>query len=449
MEIALVRAAQASPSLVNPMEEAVLRTALSLARLYRLRHEGRDVGVGAFLEPFREDVTRRLSPLLLAKRPPRRDELAPHLNELREITLRTRDELLRRMKDRVAPDVIHREIRQKSLVLVSGGGGGTGYVYLGVMAMLEEFGIRPSLLVGTSIGAILSLFRSRIPHFDYTDIVNIVRTLSWKKLFRAVSTESRWGLPAALRLYLRAGIGRYFGDVRLKELPIPTIVSVSGIRRDMLPHPIEFYERLLRVTPSALLDPGSVARGMQAGLSTLAEFFSRPEMLVKLHLGLDADTGEFDALDAAGFSSALPGVIHYDVLREDQRMSELLGDLFAQRGISRLVDGGLVDNVPAKAAWKAVHKGKIGTRNAFILALDGFSPRLATPLWLPLQRLAAITVRPNVPYAHLMKHFQRTLSPLELVPTVEAVAKAMELGRKQFANELPFLSRMLAPLPAL
>lgn len=449
MEVALVRAAAENPALVNPMEEAVVRTALSLARLYRVRHEGRDVGVGAFLEPFREDVSRRLTPALLGKGPPHREQLAPHLKELRESTLRTRDELLRRMKDRLPAETIDRELRRKALVLVAGGGGGTGYVYLGVMAMLEEFGIRPQLLVGTSIGGILALFRSRLAHFDHADMVNIVRGLSWKKLFRAVSTESRWGLPAALRLYLRAGIGRYFGDVRLAELPIPTIISVSGIRRGMLPHPVEFYERLVRVTPRALLEPTAIARSMQAGFSAIAELISRPEMLVKLHLGLDPDTGDFDALDAAGFSSALPGVIHYDVLREDVRMTQLLGDLFQQRGISRLIDGGLVDNVPAKAAWKAVHKGRIGTRNAFILALNGFAPRLTTPLWLPLQRLAAMTVTPNIPYAHLMKNFQRTLSPLELVPTVEGVARAMELGRKQFASELPFLSRMLAPLPAL
>ncbi|MGQ0506131.1 MAG: hypothetical protein ACT4TC_12530 [Myxococcaceae bacterium] len=42
MEVALVRAAERTPGLVTPPEEAALRTALSLARLYKeQRHDGR------------------------------------------------------------------------------------------------------------------------------------------------------------------------------------------------------------------------------------------------------------------------------------------------------------------------------------------------------------------------------------------------------------------------
>ena len=53
MEIALVRAALDHPALLDAHEEAVLRTALSLARMYKVRHDGHDVGVGAWLDPFR------------------------------------------------------------------------------------------------------------------------------------------------------------------------------------------------------------------------------------------------------------------------------------------------------------------------------------------------------------------------------------------------------------
>ena len=120
-----------------------------------------------------------------------------------------------------------------------------------------------------------------------------------------------------------------------------------------------------------------------------------------------------------------------------------------EQGIFRLLDGGLVDNLPVKAAWKAVHHGNLGTRSAFFLALDGFPPRLSTPFWLPLQRLAAMTVAPNLPYAHLVRNFGSTLSPLELVPSVQLATKAMQLGRKQLGPDMPFLTRMLAPLPHL
>jgi hypothetical protein len=456
MELALVRAALDSPSLLDSREETVLRTALSLARLYKLRHEGHDHSVEAWTTAFREDVTRRLGPVLLGKRRITRDQLVPHVRDLRSRTLQLRDELLHHLRGQVPEEVLHRELRHKSLVVVAGGGGGTAYVYMGVMGLLDEHGLKPSLLAGTSMGAILMLMRSRMALFNQSELMGIIRSLSWRKLFRFISTENRYGLPAALRLFLRAGLGRYFdagpnqeGGLRLKDLPVPILVAVGGIRRGMLPRPLEYYERLLGTSPVSLLSPAGVARRIQAVMGTLAEFFTRPEIMVKLHLGMDEKTSAFDAIDAAGFSSALPGVIHYDVLRDDANMHGLLHGLLEEKGIFRLIDGGLVDNLPAKAAWKAVHHGNLGTRNAFVLALDGFAPRLTTPFWLPMQRLAAMTVAPNLPYAHLVKRFASTLSPLELVPSVQLATKAMHLGRKQLGPDMPFLTRMLSPLPHL
>ena len=457
MEISLVRAALANPSLCDAHEEAVLRTALSLARMYKVRHLGHDVGVGAWLEPFRLQIERRLKPVLLpARGPVTRMSLLPQLKDLKERTIEVRDGLAKRFEDRLSGEAIDRELRHKALALVSGGGGGTGYVYVGVMSLLDEYGLKPQLLVGTSIGAILSLFRSRVARFDQDEIVNIVRGLSWRKLFRVISTQNRYGLPAALRLFLRSGIGRWFGadhpqggGLKLSELPIRTIITMSGIRRGKLPHPIEFYESLLTLPRQALRNPLELMGRLQATFSALAEFFNRPEVLVKMHLGADDETREWDALDAAGFSSALPGVIHYDVLRDDPRMHRQIEGTMEAHGVSRLIDGGLVDNLPCKAAWRAVHKGQIGTRNAFILALNGFSMKLLTPLWLPLERLAEVNVKKNRPWAHLVHDFSRTLSPLELVPSVETLAHALKLGRTQLTPEIPFLTRMLAPLPRL
>lgn len=457
MEVALVRAAAQDPALLTPPEEAVVRTALSLARLYKVQHQGREVGVGAFLQPFRNEVKRRLEPVLLNGKPVRREALAPLLPWLKEEALLRREAVVKRTENLVPAEAIYKEIREKALVLVAGGGGGSGYVYLGVMACLDELGLRPALMAATSIGAVLCLFRARMERFDQTEMVNIVRGLSWKKLFRAISMESRYGLPAALRLFLRAGIGRYFhkaGEpdgpgLRLNELPVPMLIPVSGIRRGMLPHPVEFYEGLLNVSARSLFEPTRVARKVQEAMGAVAELFTRPEVMERLVLGDDEGTQDFDALDAAGFSSALPGVIHYDVPRESERMASLLDGLFESRGLLRLVDGGLTDNLPARAAWRAVHRGRIGTRNAFVLGLNGFASKLTTPLWLPLQRLAELTVAPNRPYAHLVKDFKRTLSPLELVPSVDLVGRAMDLGRRQIQDELPFICRMLAPLPHL
>jgi predicted acylesterase/phospholipase RssA len=411
------------------------------------------VGVGAWLEPFRKEVERRLKEALLpARGKVRREHLVPHLKELEARTRSVLESLERRFDGRLSPEAIDHELRHKSLVLVLGGGGGTAYPYLGVLSLLDEYGLIPKLLVGTSMGAILGLFRSRMPRFEQEEIVNIVRSLSWRKLFRGVSTDSRYGLPAALRLYLRSGLGRYFGvDSRggegptLAELPIPTIMAVSGIRRGKLPHPLEFYEKLIAFSPRHLLNPMVLPRWFGA----IAELIARPDVMVRVHLGATDETAGFDALDAAGFSSALPGIIHYDVLRESPKMHNMLSGLLESKGIFRLIDGGLVDNVPSKAAWRAVHKGKLGTRNALILALNGFSMKWTTPLWLPLERLAELNVARNRPYAHVQHDFARTLGPLVIVPTVEQLLDAIAIGRKALAQEMPMLCRLLAPLPRL
>jgi len=453
MELALVRAHIENPRLLDAHEETILRTALSLARMYRVTHEGHDVGVQTAIEPFRDELVRRLKPVLLPEKGKiEREQLLPHLRDLKERTLNTRDHLVRRFADRLPFEAIDRELRHKALVLVMGGGGGTAYVYLGVMALLDEYGLMPKLLVGTSMGAVLALFRSRMPRFEQEEVVGIVRSLSWRKLFRTLSTENRYGVPAALRLFLRSGIGRYFGvdsrgttGPKLNELPIRTIIAVSGIRAGKLPHPLEFYEKLIAISPNWLLNPLILPRWFSA----IAEFTARPDILTRVHFGADAGTEDFDALDAAGFSSALPGIIHYDIFRDDPRMHSLLTQYMGDHGIARLIDGGLVDNVPSRAAWKAVHKGELGTRNAFIFALNGFSMKLTTPLWLALERLAEVNVAKNRPWAHLTHDFKRTLGPLVIVPTVEQLLSAVQLGRKALAWDMQLVSRMMAPLPQL
>jgi predicted acylesterase/phospholipase RssA len=453
MEVALVRGAIEQPRLVDAHEEAVLRTALSLARLYKVNQDGRDVGVGAWLEPFRQEIERRLSTVLLPPSGPiRRELLLPHLKELKARTLAVRAGLLERFEGRLSFEAVDRELRHKALVLVLGGGGGTAYPYMGAMALLDEYGLSPQLISATSMGAILGLFRSRMQRFEQAELVNIVRNLSWRRLFRVATGENRYGVPAALRLYLRAGLGRWFGiDARggegpqLKDLPIRTIVAVSGIRRGKLPHPLEFYEKLTQASPKSLLNP----RVLPRWLSAIAELVSRPDVLVKVHLGQDAETGAFDALDAAGFSSAVPGVIHYDVLRDDPRMHQLISRVMEAHGVSRFIDGGLVDNLPAKAAWRAVHKGLLGTRNAFILGLNGFAPKLSQPLWLVLQQLAELNVKHARGWAHLTLDSKRTLSPLAVVPTVDQLLDGIEVGRRSLVPHLSLLSRMLAPLPRL
>ena len=93
--------------------------------------------------------------------------------------------------------------------LVLGGGGALGFSHIGVLRVLEENRVPIDYIAGTSMGAVLMLFRARRIRWHPEDFDQALRTLSFKTLFRFLQTGSRWGLPAAMRLYLRAAVGEF------------------------------------------------------------------------------------------------------------------------------------------------------------------------------------------------------------------------------------------------
>ena len=344
---------------------------------------------------------------------------------------------------------------EKALVLVCGGGGGAAYVSLGGFALLEQFNLVPRLLAGASMGSILLLFRARRIHYAADEIVEVVRKLSFRGLFRFLQTESRYGLPGAMRLYLRHGIGEFLKGpdghpLTLGQLPIPAIIAVTGVRNGALPHDPSYYENLVDLSagPRLLLRPHVIKRMASRVLAATTELVTQRERLVRLYVGFDQETREFDAIDAAGFSAALPGVIHYDVLREDDRMHQLLASIFTRHDLFRLVDGGITDNVPARAAWAKVQEGVLGTRNAFVLAFDGFAPKLSQPLWFGLEQVAAQNVARNRPFIHLHKSFTRALSPIEVVPNERQLQRVTQWSKQELLPDMPLVARMLRRFPA-
>lgn len=453
LELEILQRTLADPDLLSVQDEATLRYALVLGRISELDVDGVSVQLDGMLRGMRSELRHRLGPLLENGSSFSPSDLRQAAGWIRRSVKKTRERIGTSTGDR-ALSVLDDQVRNKRLALVLGGGGGTGFVYLGAMAMLEEANIRPSLLAGTSMGAVLSLFRARSEKFDTSEALTIVRSLNWSNLFRVLSTESKYGLPAAFRLFLRAGIGRYFEQPsehgltipKLSELRVPTLMTVAGVRSNTLPHSVDYYERLLEREPSPTWK--WAPQQIQRALSTLSEFLTRPEILTAIHLGKDSFTSEFDSLDAAGFSSALPGVIHYDVLRDDERMHGVLRSLFETHQVSRLVDGSLADNMPARAAWEYVHGGRLGARNVFVLSLNAFAPKLSTPLWAPFQQLVELTVQPNRPYSDLTIDFRKTTPALDIVPSVDTVMRAMSLGRQHLSPHMNLLRRALSPIPA-
>ena len=452
-ELGLVRAVVGRPSWIPERSEQALRYAFNLARLTLIRlPDGTDLEVGGFLAPFREEIQPVATSLFVDKVVVEASAvtgLAPHLGAL---TRDWRARLLATFDGRLSVETLDRECCEKALLLVCGGGGGVAWSYLGAFDLLQQFGITPRLLSGASMGAALALFRARAVRWDAEEAATALHGLTFRTLFRFLQTESRYGLPAAMRLYLRTAIIGHLqkpdgAAPRLDELAIPLVVSCGGLRTGALPREPEYYEHLLDLHEGEPREP-LATRVPTDLLKVVKELMLQRDRIARLYLGADEGTAGFDAIDAVGFSSALPGVIHYDVLREDPRMHALLDDLFRRRDLFRLVDGGLVDNLPARPLFGLAQAGAIGTRNTFVLGLEGFAPKLTHPLWYGLEQIAAQTTARSRPFVNLLRSYQRVLSPLEVVPGAGSLKKAVQAGRAELLPDMPLLARLCRPFPA-
>ncbi|HCH63354.1 MAG: patatin [Deltaproteobacteria bacterium] len=454
MEAGLVRAHLSAPDQLAPALLDGLRFVLSMSRLGTVRNDrGEDLDISDALARFRWRVGGRLGPILEQERP----DLWAAVRELPTLLKAARTVRAQVVQQfDVSPEVLGAEVCERQLVIVSGGGGGSGYGFAGAFRLIHRHNLQPSLLAGTSMGSLISMFRARHRQFDAAKMVAAARQLSWPTVFRVLEMESRYGIPATLRLYLRTALGGLFTlpDGRMstfRDLEIPLLVCVTGVTVDGLRHDLGYYEHFLddAVRPGVVFRHSKLQR-LTSILSLWTEFLTTPNAIREIIFGGDELTMDTDVLDAAGFSSAVTGVIHYDVIRDDPRMRRLLDRLYAEKGITRLTEGGLVNNVPARPAWEHAMSGKLGRRNPFVLALDCFAPLKRSFAWYPLQQVVRPNVNANLPYAHHYFAMRRRLSPVNLVPPVEQVVQAMDWTADELSPDMPFVAEMcrtLAPLP--
>jgi predicted acylesterase/phospholipase RssA len=435
-----------SANFLSPEDVAALRYAFALARVSAVPVDNDVVEIGYATDRFRNQLFDLVSPAYEAASYPV-SAVADVVPEVRRIARAERADLLELYGPRLPQQSLEEALRNRPFALALGGGGGVAYVFLGAFALLHEANLVPDLISGTSMGAILGAFRARSTHFDPAYVRTVLSSFSWRDVLRIFDTSSRYGIPATLKLFLHDAIGRFFSRedrrMRLCDLAIPMRVVVGGIAASQLGD-VNRFAHLLEGNARSLRLPFRVDHIARA----ISEIVAQP--LKTIVLGGDELTREFDVLDAVGFSSSVPAIIHYDILRDDPRMAELVERLLEREGVARLTDGGVVDNVPAKAALTAVQEGAVRRRDPFVLALDAFAPHLeigSNMLFLPLMRLAAETSKLGYRTAHHTVSFRDVLSPLTVVPSEAQVAKAIAKGRAQFEKHLPFIQKMLAPIP--
>lgn len=449
LEAAAIRLSLSHPGELHDDALDSIRYVLGFAKLTHVRRDdGTDADLVGSLALFAAKVRERLKGPLL-----RDGALWGAMRVMPELVAETRERRARVLEHAsLARETLDDEISTRPLVVALGGGGGAGYGYAGAWTLFHRRGLQPALISGTSIGGLLGLFRARRLRYDGLPIVEASKRLSFDTVFRVLQMESHYGLPATLRLYLRAAIGSLFRTpdgrpLTFRDLEIPLLISCTGIGVEALKHDLSFYEHFLddAVDPRMRLRPSRLAKVAQIA-TIFHELLATPEALREVVFGADPVTMDADVLDAAGFSASIPGLIHYDVLRDDRRMKALLDELYAHHGITRLAEGGIVNNLPVRPAWDEVMRGRLGRRNAVIVALDCFAPRLRNPVFYAVQQIVRPNVQRNLPFAHLSFALERTLNPLNLVPPMHDVDRAMAWTMAELEPEMPFLERLVSPV---
>ena len=362
---------------------------------------------------------------------------------VRTATAQARRELIATHAHDFSAAELDAELCHKVLVLMPGGGGGSGFVYIGLVARLKAEGLMPSYIVGASIGALLGGLMARDAEPDIDALMAWGKGLRMRQIFSRPTIGGALSLPGAVRLHLR-GMDQMLrhpdgSPLRIKDLAIPYDALIAGVKlsayRDLPAAP----ERRSHMLGAPLV----VAERMLQLLS----YFS-PHVAKGIVLGRDEVTREMRVVDAIGLSSAIPGVLQYAPWREDAHSLKILSDLRETHKLRAFMDGGTVANVPARAAWKGVQSGRIGTRNAYYLALDCFHPQWsAGHAWLiPVTQAIQAQLPAQRPYYDWLVRFQPTPSPVNLLPTEAVFDKAFQWGWQQADAILPQLHEALKPL---
>ncbi len=165
------------------------------------------------------------------------------------------------------------------LVLVLSGGGARGFAHIGVLRVLEELGIAPDLIVGTSMGSVVGgLYAAG---WSPDEIEELVETIDWGEIFTdrldrkyqsfrrkqddyPVMIEGRLHFDG-LKLVLPPGV---IAGQRL-DLVLRSVEALSPATADFddLPIPFRAVASNIATGQTVVLDSGSLATAIRASMS--------------------------------------------------------------------------------------------------------------------------------------------------------------------------------------
>ena len=463
MENRLVRHHLETPGVLSTEELRKLRYILNFARLADFEPgaagpggtRGRgDVSVGAEITPWRARVADALYGPLREE-----PDATTALTAARDVLaglIDGQDEQRRLLAERHGNSFslaeLDAEVGYKKLVTILGGAGGAGFVYIGAMRRLLEAGHVPDYMVGSSFGSIIGAAIGRALPVPLEEYVAWAKTVSYRAIFGPERLRRRHGLSGMFSLrfdrFAHALFSREDGErMRMSDMAIPFETVVAGVRRQsfaVLPLRFRRPELAALQLRSIPLHPIGIGPQVAARMWQVAAFIDS-RVVKPIVIGGDDLTRDFNVVDAASFSSAIPGVLHHET--SDPRMDPILDALLEEEDIAAIVDGGAASNVPVELAWKRVHDGKLGTRNACYLAFESFHPQWnPRHLWLvPITQAIQLQMVRNAPYADHLVRFEPTLSPVNLAPSVAAIDRACEWGHNSVDKAIPVTSALLQP----
>jgi predicted acylesterase/phospholipase RssA len=463
MENRLIRHHLAHPDVLAGEDLRRLRYILNFSRLADFEPgaagpggtRGRgDIPVGAEVAPWTSRVTDTLYGPLREERDPI-TALTTARNALGTLAADQDDQrqvLIDRHRNDFSAAELDAEVGYKKLVTVLGGGGGAGFVYIGGMQRLLEAGQLPDYMIGSSFGAIMGSLAARTVPVPIEEYVAWAKTVSYRAILGPERLRRRHGLAGLFMLrfddFAGSLLSREDGArMRMSDMAIPLDIVVAGVRRQPYTAlPSRFRHPAVSALQLRSLPFRPIGIGPQVAtrMWQVAAFIDL-RVVEPIVVSGDDPARDFDVVDAASFSSAIPGVLHHETT--DSRMIGILDALCEEKDVAALVDGGAASNVPVELAWKRVRDGKLGSRNACYLAFDCFHPQWdPRHLWLvPITQALQLQVARNLPYADHLVRFEPTLSPANLAPSEASIDRACRWGHRSVDRAIPVTTALLEP----
>src|SRR5512141_877105 len=175
----------------------------------------------------------------------------------------------------VAGPLRGQECRPERVALVLSGGGAKGLAHIGVLRVLDSLGVRPDLVVGTSMGAVIGgMYAS-----GYTgrQIDSLARTLPLASLFRTYQPRvpRSLGPLQPLVVWEQSSAGFALQTAAVHEPEANSLINAAMLRGnliargdfDALPIPFRAVATDLHDRSAVVLGSGDLARAVRASIA--------------------------------------------------------------------------------------------------------------------------------------------------------------------------------------